>query len=129
MMRTRLRPPGAVLMTNLGAAEGPVPRTGPYLRLPWWRGQDSNLRPSGYEPDELPDCSTPRRSPCSSKKHARPKALGAQSHPAHPQAPRARARGASPKFDQTPTYLPWPLRSLPLRTAVVDIGTNSTRLL
>ncbi len=23
------------------------------------RGQDSNLRPSGYEPDELPDCSTP----------------------------------------------------------------------
>jgi hypothetical protein len=27
-----------------------------------WRGQDLNLRPSGYEPDELPDCSTPRRS-------------------------------------------------------------------
>ena len=25
------------------------------------RGQDLNLRPSGYEPDELPDCSTPRR--------------------------------------------------------------------
>ena len=23
-------------------------------------GQDLNLRPSGYEPDELPDCSTPR---------------------------------------------------------------------
>ena len=23
------------------------------------RGQDLNLRPSGYEPDELPDCSTP----------------------------------------------------------------------
>src|SRR5256714_10245800 len=29
----------------------------------WERGQDSNLRPSGYEPDELPDCSTPRRRP------------------------------------------------------------------
>ena len=25
----------------------------------WWRGKDLNLRPSGYEPDELPDCSTP----------------------------------------------------------------------
>src|SRR6185437_7123813 len=24
-------------------------------------GRDSNPRPSGYEPDELPDCSTPRR--------------------------------------------------------------------
>ncbi len=24
------------------------------------RGQDLNLRPSGYEPDELPSCSTPR---------------------------------------------------------------------
>ena len=25
-----------------------------------WRGQDLNLRPRGYEPRELPDCSTPR---------------------------------------------------------------------
>ena len=27
----------------------------------WWRGHDSNVRPSGYEPDELPDCSTPHQ--------------------------------------------------------------------
>ena len=33
-----------------------------YQGFPEWRGQDLNLRPSGYEPDELPDCSTPRRS-------------------------------------------------------------------
>jgi hypothetical protein len=27
---------------------------------PWLRGLDLNQRPSGYEPDELPGCSTPR---------------------------------------------------------------------
>ena len=27
----------------------------------WWRSMDLNHGPSGYEPDELPDCSTPRR--------------------------------------------------------------------
>ena len=32
----------------------------PYLLI-WLRGLDSNQRPSGYEPDELPDCSTPRQ--------------------------------------------------------------------
>ena len=30
--------------------------------LNWLRGPDLNRRPSGYEPDELPDCSTPRQS-------------------------------------------------------------------
>ena len=31
-----------------------------FLENSWLRGMDLNQRPSGYEPDELPDCSTPR---------------------------------------------------------------------
>ena len=31
-----------------------------YTTEPWLREKDLNQRPSGYEPDELPDCSIPR---------------------------------------------------------------------
>jgi hypothetical protein len=31
-----------------------------HTRREWLRGRDLNPRPSGYEPDELPGCSTPR---------------------------------------------------------------------
>jgi hypothetical protein len=33
------------------------------IRIPegWLRGRDLNPRPLGYEPNELPDCSTPRQ--------------------------------------------------------------------
>src|SRR5437870_8778463 len=52
-------------MPNLairGKQKGPrFPETPCDLRFRWWRGRDLNPRPSGYEPDELPDCSTPRR--------------------------------------------------------------------
>src|SRR5262249_25521059 len=30
-------------------------------KLKWLRGRDLNPRPLGYEPNELPDCSTPRQ--------------------------------------------------------------------
>ena len=33
----------------------------------WLRGRDLNPRPLGYEPNELPDCSTPRQSQLNAK--------------------------------------------------------------
>src|SRR5919106_1138799 len=54
----RSYPPSVRLASSSGKGKGP--QRGP-LELQGW---DLNPRPPGYEPGELPDCSTPRRCPC-----------------------------------------------------------------
>ena len=50
----------------------------------WLRGVDLNHRPLGYEPNELPDCSTPR-----SHNNNRQKEGQTPFHSAHPDPVRA----------------------------------------
>ena len=47
-------------MTTRRSATGSLIQTGLKLKEFWLRGMDLNHRPLGYEPNELPDCSTPQ---------------------------------------------------------------------
>ena len=71
-----------------------------YQGFRWWRGQDLNLRPSGYEPDELPNCSTPRRA----RQHSRPASRQA-SRKVRPRKPSAE-RDADGLNDETERSAP-----------------------
>ena len=62
--RCNLLPPGPppVVDDHAGRTPNEIGRLAAADDRVWLRGQDLNLRPLGYERNELPDCSTPRRS-------------------------------------------------------------------
>src|SRR5712692_4352466 len=59
-MENGITPPSASGIYSVAARKEIERATSPVCALGWLRGLDLNQRPSGYEPDELPDCSTPR---------------------------------------------------------------------
>ena len=54
------KPQGIENRPAIPTKKPPKSRVGDFGGFNEWRGQDSNLRPRGYEPRELPGCSTPR---------------------------------------------------------------------
>src|SRR4051812_24973931 len=64
-----------------------------HSRMSWLRGKDLNLRPLGYEPNELPDCSTPQNHASAPETPGQPCA-----HPAHNSASPASYNEDVPRF-------------------------------
>ena len=54
-------PPFRRLGETVGRRHAPLQKSSTDKGESWLRGRDLNPRPLGYEPNELPDCSTPRQ--------------------------------------------------------------------
>ena len=82
--------------------------------LYWLRGQDLNLGPSGYEPDELPGCSTPR-------------SRGLNNAPGFPQRKRFRENSLNIK-EKRPDTTPVSYENKRFNFIVVALPTNNTQM-